>query len=186
MRTHDYAAIADQFAPLVAKIYTQTDHDGMAGARCRAMLLVGLTREPDAEFWRPLRIPAAPRTVDQALHGCEAHQLAAAVARMGASSQRALSAHREQVTYLEARNAQRLLVLASNARAAFVDPREAEIAQGIGWFVAEFWGVDLPTNGDLRSWAESRTRQYAALPRAWRYVEMPAVISKKGDDEERS
>jgi hypothetical protein len=179
----DFAKLADLYAPLVAKVYTSTDTDVMAAARMRAMLLAALGHHDAQQSYLPRLFPNPPSTLEELFHVHE-DGLEAAVAKLSRSAVRQLSEHREKVTYIESQNAQRLLVLATNARASAADPKDAGMAAGFGGFIAEHWDVDPGVAGDLRSWSERVTRCYRVLPRSWREVNMPVVAMKRSDEGE--
>jgi hypothetical protein len=95
----------------------------------------------------------------------------------GDDTARAWSEFREAVTWLEAQNATRLLMLCTAAqtlsRMRDVLP-DASVADGLMARLAEHvfreWGFDLSISGDLRAWCARKTVQLKLLPSAWRYL----------------
>jgi hypothetical protein len=159
----DYAALAYEMA-------SKTGLDGdIALFRVAGELLAQL------EQWVPVAMPDMPLELENVHSGEQLELLLEKQPALAAIFGR----YRASVTEYEAKNAGRLLTLASTVRTlAALRARQPDLAalpasarmlERMCAHITLRWRVKVPSDAlDLRRWSSSITRRYDLLPRAWR------------------
>lgn len=184
---NEFRAAADLYAPLVARIIAGADGDGTAAEKVYQHLAAELAGEGQYHH-KALPVPSMPKDLESLGLPTDNHPQAIETLErrlqgMTASQLRLFSEHRIGVTDIEARNAQRLFLLAS----AGLRSKTEDVLVTIGGFMGNHWKshqrfFQLSVK-NLRQWSQVQMRDYDALPVIWRHVDLPAIKAAKQEDE---